>query len=346
MLGLVLHAVEMHAERDMVIRNIEQVLVQDAENQTAWLNLGNGGYWWHWYGSEYEAHAFYLKLLSATDPRGGKAAGVVKYLLNNRKHATYWNSTRDTALCVEAMADFLRASGEDKPDMTVEILLNDALVKTERITAENIFSFDNRFLLEGEDVKTGEHQLTVRRKGRGPVYFNAYLTNFTLEDPITAAGLEVKVQRKIYRLVRDDRDTHVAGSHGQAVAQRQERYRRELLESGAMVRSGDLIEVELELESKNDYEYIVATDFKAAGFESVEQRSGYIPNDMGAYVELRDNRVVFFVRQLARGRHSVAYRLRAEIPGAYRALPATIAAMYAPELRGNSDEIKLGVKDE
>ena len=32
-----------------------------------------------------------------------KAAGLAKYLLNNRKHATYWNSTRDTALCVEAM---------------------------------------------------------------------------------------------------------------------------------------------------------------------------------------------------------------------------------------------------
>ena len=345
MLGLSLHAVEMPEERDMVIRNIEQVLVQDEVNQTAWLELGNGGYWWRWYGSEYEAHAFYLKLLAATDPQGEKAAGVVKYLLNNRKHATYWNSTRDTALCVEAMADFLRASGEDQPDMTVEILLNGALVKTERITADNLFSFDNQFVLEGEEVETGGHQLTVRRQGRGPVYFNAYLTNFTLEDPITAAGLEVNVQRKVYRLVRDDRDTHVEGAHGQAAAQRQERYRRIPLESGAEVQSGDLIEVELELHSRNDYEYIVITDFKAAGFEAVEQRSGYIPNDLGAYVELRDNRVVFFTRQLARGRHSVSYRLRAETPGSFSALPATITAMYAPELVGNSDEIKLGIRD-
>jgi uncharacterized protein YfaS (alpha-2-macroglobulin family) len=111
------------------------------------------------------------------------------------------------------------------------------------------------------------------------------------------------------------------------------------------VQSGDLIEVELEIESKNDYEYIIVTDYKAAGFESVEQRSGYTGNDMGAYVEFRDNRVAFFVRQLARGRHSVAYRLRAEVPGKYSALPAKISAMYAPELRGNSNEIKLGVID-
>ncbi len=345
MLGLALHAVDRAEERDMVIRNIEQVLVEDEENQTAWLELGNDSYWWRWYGSEYEAHAFYLKLLAATEPESEKAAGVVKYLLNNRRHATYWNSTRDTALCIEAMADYLRASGEDQPDMTVEILLNNEVVQTERITADNLFSFNNQFVLEGEAVETGEHELTVRRQGEGPVYFNAYLTNFTLEDPITAAGLEVNVQRKVYRLVRDDRDTHVEGAHGQAAGQTQKRYRRIPLESGDEVQSGDLIEVELELHSRNDYEYLVITDFKAAGFEAVEQRSGYIPNDIGAYVELRDNRVVFFARQLARGEHSVSYRLRAEVPGFYSALPATIEAMYAPELVGNSDEIKLGVTD-
>ena len=62
-------------------------------------------------------------------------------------------------------------------------------------------------------------------------------------------------------------------------------------------------------------------------------------------MELRDNRVTFFVRQLARGRHSVAYRMRAEIPGRFSALPTRARAMYAPELKGNSDEIKLRIED-
>ncbi len=84
---------------------------------------------------------------------------------------------------------------------------------------------------------------------------------------------------------------------------------------------------------------------KAAGFEPVEVRSGYGGNAMGAYMELRDNRVSFFVRTLARGKHSVAYRLRAEIPGRFSALPARASAMYAPELKGNCDEIKLQIAD-
>ena len=84
---------------------------------------------------------------------------------------------------------------------------------------------------------------------------------------------------------------------------------------------------------------------KPAGFEPVELQSGYTRNALGAYVEFRDNRVVFFTRTLARGKHSVAYRMRAEIPGKFSALPARGEAMYAPELKANSNEIKLQVVD-
>jgi alpha-2-macroglobulin len=138
----------------------------------------------------------------------------------------------------------------------------------------------------------------------------------------------------------------VAGVDGRPADQRVERYEREPLDNLATVTSGDLIEVELIVESRNDYEYLIFEDKKAAGFEPVEVRSGYFPNDLGAYMELRDERVSFFVRSLPRGRHSLRYRLRAEIPGRFSALPAVAWGMYAPELQGNSDEMKLSVEDE
>ena len=189
------------------------------------------------------------------------------------------------------------------------------------------------------------------------MYYNAYLTNFTLEDSITHAGLEVKVDRKIYKLTPAAKTTKVAGSRGQAIDQRVEKYDRQELPNLANLKSGELVEVELEIDSKNDYEYLIFEDMKAAGFEPMEVRSGYGGsggtgaggsgggNAMGAYVEFRDNRVSFFVPSLARGKHSVAYRLRAEIPGQFSALPARGYAMYAPELKGNSDEIKLRITD-
>lgn len=343
--GLALHKQKEQEKLSMIMQNISQYLVEDKEDQTAYLNLQNSGYWWYWYGSEFEAQAYYLKLLSAADPKSDKAAWLVKYLLNNRKHATYWNSTRDTAICIEALADYLKKSGEDKPDMTVEILFDGKLAKTVKITPENLFSFDNSFKLYGKNVSDGKHKITLRRKGSGPLYYNAYLTYFSLEDFIKKAGLEIKVRRNYFKLKKVDKSIKVAGSRGQALDQKVEKFEREKLENLSELKSGDLVEIELVIESKNDYEYLIFEDMKPAGFEPCELRSGYNGNSMGAYVEFRDEKVCFFVRGLARGKHSVSYRMRAEIPGRFSALPTRGYAMYAPELKANSDEIKLKVID-
>src|SRR5581483_10863460 len=129
MFGLALYRQKEAKQLAMILENIEQFVVEDEENQTAYLKLPAGSHWWYWYGSEIEANAYYLKLLAKASPKDKKAAGLVKYLLNNRKHATYWNSTRDTAICIEAMAEYLKASGEDKPDLTVSIWLDGKQVK-------------------------------------------------------------------------------------------------------------------------------------------------------------------------------------------------------------------------
>ncbi len=340
-------ALQNHDEEEklaIVMRNLSQYVRQDDENQTAWLELPTNG-WWHWYGSEYEAHAYYLKLLSAAEPNSKIAPRLVKYLLNNRKHATYWNSTRDTSLIVEAFADYLRASGEDAPDVTLEVWIDGQQRKQVTINRDNLFSFDNQLVLTGEQLSSGKHTIELRKVGKSPIYYNGYLTNFTLEEHIEAAGLEIKVARSYYRLTPAKKTAAVAGGRGQVVDQQVEKYERTELVNFAELKSGDLVEVELTVESKNDYEYILLEDMKAAGFEPVDVRSGYNGNELGAYMELRDDRVSLFVTRLARGTHSLSYRLRAEIPGSFSALPTRASAMYAPELKANSEEITLKIAD-
>ena len=345
MYGTALHKLGEADKLAAVMKNLSQYVVEDDENQTAWLELPGTNYWWYWYGSENEAMAYYLKLLAHVEPKGRVASRLVKYLLNNRKNGTYWKSTRDTALCIEALADYLRASGENKPDLTVEVWLDGTKRQDVKINAENLFVYDNSFVLEGADVASGRHTLELRKQGEGPLYFNAYVTNFTTEDFITKAGLEVKVERKFYMLTRVDAEKLVAGSRGQALSQKVEKYERSEIPNLAVLKSGDLVEIELEIESKNDYEYLIFEDMKAAGFEPVDVRSGYNGNSLGAYMELRDERVCFFTRALPRGKHSISYRLRAEIPGKFSALPTRASAMYAPELRANSDEMKVQIED-
>jgi hypothetical protein len=229
--------------------------------------------------------------------------------------------------------------------MTVDVFVDGRQVKEVSITAADLFTYDDRVALAGDALGTGSHKIELKKRGTGPLYFNAYLTTFTLEEFITRAGLEIKVDRAYYKLTRADEAENAAGSRGQVVSERREKYRRELLTSGSQVKSGDLIEIELIVDSKNDYEHIVLADPKAAGVEPFDVQSGYNAQGLPAYVELRDEKINLFLRELPRGRHSLRYRMRAEIPGRFSALPATGSGMYAPELKANSDEMKLGISE-
>ena len=348
LLGLEEHRKGDEARRDEVMKMIAQFLKRDLENQTAYLDLQNNGYWWNWYGSEVEAHAWYLKLLAAVKPKDPDTRGLVKYLVNNRKHATYWESTRDTAFAVEAIAGYFKASGEDAPEMEVEVLLDGKSLRKVSISRENLFTYEGTITLAGDAVATGKHDIELRRTGKGTLYANAYLQIFTLEDKLRAAGLEVKVARHISKLIALEKETEVPDATGLVVKQNAERFRREPLADGAKLASGDRVEVELVLESKNDYEYLIFSDAKAAGFEALDSLSGYVGGGsrMDAYMEPRDQTVDFFIRSLPRGTNTLRYQLRAEAPGIYKALPATAEAMYAPELRANSEDIRLEITDQ
>ncbi|QDV24242.1 alpha-2-macroglobulin family protein [Aureliella helgolandensis] len=339
------HALGNSEQTSMLRRNIEQFLVQDAENETAFLK--NDASWWNWYGSSIEANALYLKLLAATDPQGQTAPRVVKYLLNNRKHATYWNSTRDTALVVEAFGDYLTASGENQANMSAEVYLGGKRLGRVDFTPENLFSVDNTIEIHGNAVPAGTHQLEIRRSGEGNLYWNAYSTNFTLEEEIEAAGLEVKVERRYYRLDPVQKDLQIPDAQAGVLDAKKSGYNRVLLDDLQTVESGVLVEVELLVESKNDYEYILIEDRKPACLEAVESQSGYFySGGLPIYREFRDTHIGLCIRQLPQGNYSLRYQFRSETPGTFTALPATIQGMYAPELAGNSRDFDVIVTDE
>lgn len=342
--GLACDAMKRKDERDMCLRNLRQFLKQDDENQTAWLDLpGNG--WWYWYDDPIETQAAFLRLLVAVEPKSEVAPRLAKYLLNNRRNGTYWNSTRDTATVIESLAAYMKASGETKPDVELEVLLDGVSQKKVSINRDNLFSFDGSLVLEGDALTTGKHTVEFRKQGGSPLYANAYLTLFSKEDMIPAAGLEIKVERRFYKLTEQKQSTNVSGSHGQVIAQQGVKYTRTELASGDALKSGDLVEVELSIESKNDYEYILIADPKPAGFEPVEVQSGWTYQGISAYREFRDEKVAFFAERLPKGRCNVSYRVKAEIPGHFSALPTKAEAMYAPELRGNAAEWKAKIED-
>jgi len=293
-------------------------------------------------------------------PTAPPASWIVKWLLNNRRHGYYWRSTRDTAQVIAAMTDYMQASGEAAPDYTLTVKLDDVPVKEVKVSKENLFTFDNRVLLHGLQVKPGPHRVTVSKTGQGALYYSTYLTYFTKEEDVKGAGNEIFVERQYFKLVPRTETVNLPALGAvktlpglQPVAlsetgrtEQRNGYTRVLLKNGDSVKSGDQIEAVLNITAKNTYDYLAFEDMKPAGCEPVELRSGgRWAGGLCANLELRDEKVVFFIGLLEQGEHILRYKLRAETPGLFHALPTSASAMYAPEIRAISDEMRLGIEE-
>ena len=91
MFGIALHQEQQAEKLAMILKNMRAVPRPGRREPDRLPRLPEGNYWWYWYGSEIESNAYYLKLLSRTNAKDERASRLVKYLLNNRKHSTYWN---------------------------------------------------------------------------------------------------------------------------------------------------------------------------------------------------------------------------------------------------------------
>lgn len=328
---------------------ISQFLKQDDSLQTAWLNLPNERYWWRWYGSQTATQAAYLKLMAKCDPHNPITARLAKWLLNNRTNGSHWDSTKTTASALEALSVYLLQTGEGLETMEAEILYDGVPVKTITSTKDTLFTFDNSFRMHGKDLTNGTHNITIRRKkGKSNIYANSSLSFFTLENSIPAMGNALTVKRAYY-IIRentvknnDEKDTQTDA--GALIAQGHNQTTRILLKEGDIIASGDIIEAELIIKTKNDVEYIMLKDPKPAGCEALGTNSGYTHlGSVSGYKELGDEEIRLFLSSLPMGEYRLYHRLRAERPGRFSAMPSVIEAMYAPELRGNSHDQKISI---
>jgi uncharacterized protein YfaS (alpha-2-macroglobulin family) len=323
LLGLVCHHAKEVQRRDMCLRNLKQHLQQDEATQTAWLKLPAEDRWL-WQNDPIETQATFLRLLLAANPADPLAPRVVKYLVQTRRHTTHWNSTRDTATVIHALAEYLRATRETVPQLDLEFVLDGKTHSRVHLDATNLLSAGHVLTLSDAELPTGPHTLELRKTGSAPLYASAALTLFSQEESLPAAGLDIQTQRRFYRLENNQR-TEIA--------------------SDTPLRSGDLVEVELTLESKHDAEYLLVEDFKPAGFETISVRSGWNSDDLPCYQEFRDEKVCLYIENLRQGRHTLRYLVRAETPGRFTALPTQVSAMYAPDLRANSADWRAKVEE-
>ncbi len=333
-----------HKERaETLARNLLNGMKEDKENGT--VHWGESGIYYRFSEGGVEATAFNIKALANILPQSPQLEPAVKWMVLNRRGAR-WKNTRDTAIAILGLADYLKTTQELNPDFEYEITVNGKSVSKGKVTPQNMFTFDRSVELPADALTDGKNMVKVTMKGQGSFYVSGYLQYFTLEEGIKSAGNEMFVQRKYFR--EEKKPTLLKGYLSDWKP----------LQDGDEVKSGDRIKVEITLDAKNNYEYMIVEDPKPAGCEAVELKSGAgfadDLNTQGAetgqktwiYQEFRDQKSAFFLTSVKQGRHRIQYELRAEVPGEFHGMPDRVHAMYVPEIRGNSDEIRVSIVDE
>ena len=235
---------------------------QSSEAVIGTAHWGEDGVYWHWSDGGVEATAFALRALLAIDPQNKLIEPVSNWLIKNRRGAQ-WSNTRDTAIAVLTMNDYLRVSGELSPSLEYELLVNGQPIAKKSVSGADVFNAPSQFVVDAGVIRDGENDIHIVRKGgKGSIYFAANAKFFSLEEPITPAGNEIFVRRQYYKI--SQRPTLLKGY----VADRQP------LNDGESVTSGDRVETVITIEAKNNYEYLLFEDLKPAGLEAVEVRSG------------------------------------------------------------------------
>jgi len=337
LLALALANVGEKEKATLAVENLADLAWVDEKNQTASFKF-EAKEWWRWYNNRVETVAWALRAFTEIDPSHPHGARFARWLVNNRE-GNRWYSTKDTALVILGLDLYMRQHQEFDADYDVTVKVNGKTARTYHQDKKSILSGLGRVFLSGDALDGKKVKIEVSAEGKGAVYANAFLSYFTKEKEIEGDGNEIFVERTYYKLT--EKKKKVKTWHGEITKLD---YTRTELRPGDAVSSGDLVEVKIMIDSKNDYEYLVFEDWKPAGFEPTELKSGGF-FEHGAWLnrEFRDEKVVTFLYELEQGKQALTYKLRAEIPGNFRVLPHKGYAMYAPRVRAISDSWQISV---
>ena len=273
---------------------------------------------WLWYNDTIETQAFALRTIMEITPRDGRKDGLVQWLFLNKK-LNHWKSTRATAEVLYSLVHYLQKEGALGTR-------EDATVRIGGQTVRYVFEPDqytgkkNQTVIPGEKVNAEHATVVVEKESKGIVFASATWQFSTEKLPETGSGDFLSVRRTYFKREHNGRD-----------------YVLKPLAEGAVLQPGDQLEVQLSIRARHACEYVHLRDPRGAGFEPESAVSRFKwDKGIGWYEETRDSGTNFFFEALPAGEYTFNYRLRAGTAGTFKAAPATLQSMYAPEFNAYS----------
>jgi len=272
-----------------------------------------------------EATSLAVRALVGDHARDPVMEQAARWLLANRNGGYYWSSTKQTAMVLYGLLDYMRARGEQAAPFAVDVFVNDALVSTRAFTQADLTS-PNPVVVTAPAV-TGANRIRLVKRGAGTLYWSAEARYYQTGGSLEATGSrKLAISRLYFRL--------------DPVQQKDRIVYRETAFVGT-AQPGDVLLVRLTVAGSNDWRHLMIEDPLPAGAEPITQQSLYQLENRVKWApaarEYRDDRVVFFQQDFDQGRYEYVYLLKVVTPGVFKAMPARIAPMYVPGVSASTE---------
>ncbi len=313
-------------------RTQDAQLIFDALMDSAKTDQDLGTYWmpedrsWLWYNDRVDTHAFMLRTMMELNPADERRHGLVQWLMLNKK-LNHWKSTRATAESIYSLVHYLKKENQlglkERATINIGNLLNKTVV-----FKPNEYTGKAQLVVEGDKIKPAMANISVTNQSKSLMFASATWHFSTDRLPKSAQGDFFNVSRRFFKRV-----------------QKGQQWELQPLQEGAQIQVGDQLEIQLSLRAKHAAEFVHLRAPRGAGFEPIEQTSGYRwDTGIGYYEEIRDSGANYFFERLPAGEYSFKYRLRATTAGEFRVAPASVQSIYAPEFNAYSSGKRLLIK--
>jgi uncharacterized protein YfaS (alpha-2-macroglobulin family) len=335
--GLALVGLALDAAGDSRAKDAANLLEKKAktDDSDAYWTGTYDGLLEYWDDTSAETTAFALKLLVKQDRSSGLLPKAAVWLGKHRD-GDYWYSTKQTAMVIGGLTDYLSVSGEVSNSSEVEVLVNGLSVGKRHFTPEDAFTLPWKLRIPAAQAASGG-QVTVRKSGNGITYWSAENSWYSTDRRSFQQGqLALNITRDYYLLQKNQPKPTDAITY-------------DLVPLKGVVHVGDIVAVRLAVNG-SQWKYLLAEDPIPAGTEFLPNSGLYTLNhkpdwwyDWYTRKEFHDDRAAFFNTDFG-GRREYVYLLKVVNPGKFIISPAQAGPMYQSNVQATTDPATLEVQ--
>ena len=283
-----------------------------------------------------ETTAYAVRLLSLAKPSSALLPKAAFWLVNNRDGGYFWDSTKQTAMVIFGLTEYLKASHELGANFRADVYVNGKQVMTKQFTAADAFNPVQPVIhLDASQLQSGVNQIRIHKTGTGRLYWSANGSYYSSDKHLVQnEKLSLNITRDYFKMVPEQ-------TSGKIV------YDLDPLAGDLQV--GDIVAVRITL-SGSEWNYLLMEDPIPAGAEFITNDNLYELKQPPTWWEsdytsreFYDDRAAIFQDEFS-GQREYVYLLKIVNPGKFQVSPAEVQPMYQPSIFATSDAITVEVK--